>query len=468
MEDPGKVGVINVDENDFLVSKPRKWHGIPKRYILVAVAFLGFANVYALRVNLSIAIKPMSKKYDYSSTEQGVILSSFFAGYIFTQVIGGYASSRFGGKWIFGLGIFGTGIFTIFTPLAADLSIYVVVLIRVLEGLGEGVTYPSMHAIFEKWAPPLERSRLTSITYSGAYVGTIIGLPAASSLSSSSFLGGWPSVFYVFGAVAVLWIFPWIFFISSDPSTHPTISEEEKNYIVQSIHEADNVKQITIYNSIDDEVHKQDEIQKPLWLQIFVCLPFWAILVNHFCANWAFYTLLTWSPTYFTDVLDFNLKDSGFISVLPYISLNTCWILSGLVADVFITRGVAVVIVRKFFQVTAFLFAGSCLIAVGYMTKVYAAIIMLCAASGFQGFVSAGFNVNHLDIAPSRAGILMGLTNTAATIPGIIAPTLTGVILGDNEHDVDRWRIVFFIAGGFYLFGLVFYAIFASGKKQIS
>lgn len=34
---------------------------VPKRYILAGMAFLGFANVYALRVNLSVAIVSMTQ-----------------------------------------------------------------------------------------------------------------------------------------------------------------------------------------------------------------------------------------------------------------------------------------------------------------------------------------------------------------------------------------------------------------------
>ena len=53
-----------------------------------------------------------------------------------------------------------------------------------------------------------------------------------------------------------------------------------------------------------------------------------------------------------------------------------------------------------------------------------------------------------------------------ATIPGIVSPYLTGIILGDNQHDIERWRIVFFISAGVYAFGLVIWLLFASGKKQ--
>ncbi len=38
---------------------------------------------------------------------------------------------------------------------------------RVLAGVCEGVTYPSIHAIWSRWAPPLEQSRITAFAFSG-------------------------------------------------------------------------------------------------------------------------------------------------------------------------------------------------------------------------------------------------------------------------------------------------------------
>lgn len=37
-----------------------------------------------------------------------------------------------------------------------------------------------------------------------------------------------------------------------------------------------------------------------------------------------------------------------------------------------------------------------------------------------------GFLSNHIDIAPNFAGTLMALTNTVATIPGIVVPVFVG------------------------------------------
>lgn len=63
----------------------------------------------------------------------------------------------------------------------------------------QGVTFPAMHSIWAKWAPPEERSRLTTITYAGPHIGTVLSFPISALLIEYGFDGGWPSVFYVFG-----------------------------------------------------------------------------------------------------------------------------------------------------------------------------------------------------------------------------------------------------------------------------
>ena len=67
----------------------------------------------------------------------GLILGSFFFGYVITQLPGGWLGTRFGGKYLFGLGVLYTSVLTIFTPLAARHSVGMLILLRILEGLGQ-------------------------------------------------------------------------------------------------------------------------------------------------------------------------------------------------------------------------------------------------------------------------------------------------------------------------------------------
>lgn len=50
----------------------------------------------------------------------------------------------------------------------------------------------------------------------------------------------------------------------------------------------------------------------------------------------------------------------------------------------------------------------------------------------------AGFNVNHLDIAPRYASILMGLSNSVGTLSGMLCPIVVQTITKEsrNHHEL--------------------------------
>lgn len=84
----------------------------------------------------------------------------------------------------------------------------------------------------------------------------------------------------------------------------------------------------------------------------------------------------------------------------------------------------------------------------------------------FTGALSiCGYGVNHLDIAPQYASVLMGLSNTVATIPGIISPLIAGFIVTEQTN-ANQWKWIFIMTSCVYLFGCLIYWFFASGELQ--
>ena len=73
-------------------------------------------------------------------------------------------------------------------------------------------------------------------------------------------------------------------------------------------------------------------------------------------------------------------------------------------------------------------------IAAGYVKEAdhTTAMVMMTLGIGLNGFSESGFLVNPLDIAPALASVLLGVTNTAATVSGIISPTLSGFIVQNH------------------------------------
>jgi ACS family sodium-dependent inorganic phosphate cotransporter len=102
------------------------------------------------RVNMSIAILPISQQFQWTSATIGLVQSSFFWGYLLTQVAGGVWADRFGGKKVLGFGVIWWSLATIMTPIAAKISLPVLLAARACMGIGEGVAMPAMNNLLSK------------------------------------------------------------------------------------------------------------------------------------------------------------------------------------------------------------------------------------------------------------------------------------------------------------------------------
>lgn len=175
-------------------------------------------------------------EFNWSSSLQGYILSSFFYGYVVTQIPFGILSKRYGALRFLGWGMFINSVFAFMVPIAARSGGEGwLIVVRFIQGLGEGPIVPCTHAMLAKWIPPNERSRMGAAVYAGAQFGTIISMPLSGILAEYGFDGGWPSIFYVFGLVGIIWSLFFLWLVYEDPSVHPTIDEKEKKYIMTSL-----------------------------------------------------------------------------------------------------------------------------------------------------------------------------------------------------------------------------------------
>ncbi|XP_052802907.1 vesicular glutamate transporter 1-like isoform X2 [Mya arenaria] len=433
-----------------------------RRYQMAILSSIGFMLSFGIRCNMGVAIVSMTKnetsdtngdgllnqpEFTWTPETIGVVDSSFFWGYILTQVPGGYLASRYSATRIFGLAIGTSAFLNMFIPSAARIHFGVVMAVRILQGFVEGVTYPACHGIWSHWAPPLERSKLATTAFCGSYAGAVIGMPLSGILTKTL---GWQSGFYVFGAMGMVWAVVWWFLAFERPSKHPYITEHERVYIETCIGENTSVL--------------KTEMKTP-WLKFATSLPVIAIMVANFCRSWTFYLLIIEQPSYFSEVFDFDISKSGILSALPHLIMAIIVPIGGFIADFLRRRGIlSTTVVRKIFNCGGFGMEAVFLLGVGFTRNTTTAIVCLTLAVGFSGFAISGFNVNHLDIAPRYASILMGFSNGFGTIAGMLCPIITESL---TKHETaDDWERVFIIASCVHFAGVIFYAIFASGDKQ--
>ncbi|XP_076093168.1 sialin-like isoform X1 [Mytilus galloprovincialis] len=488
-----------------------------KRLCLSIVCFCGFFCLYAQRVNLSIAIVCMVKHghstnngqtldnsssiynissnftsngtiYTHSEDEtstviirstikqcpvalststlkgefvwdkqlQGVILGAFFWGYTFLQIPGGWLAERFGPRLIISIGMLLVSTLTLLTPICARISPYLLTVCRVFIGVGEATMYPGAQVLWAKWSPPEERSRLVGFSFGGCQLGNALAFPIGSLLCAYGFDGGWPSIYYVLGAVSFVWCIVWIVFVRDSPEEMPGITDIEKKYILHSLGDDED----------PDDQHHHKHTAKP-WKSILTSGAMWAILIANACGNYGAYMLLTQMPTYMKEVLKFDIKSNGVFSMIPYLLFWVFIIIAGIFADFFIAREIlSIGATRKLCCSIGMFVPAIFLVILGYMDcfKQTEAVVLLTLSMAFCGFQFSSFFINHGDIAPKFAGTLFGITNMGASVPGIIAPYVVGAITQNKKP--KEWRIAFYIAAVVYCVGAVAYIILAKGEVQ--
>lgn len=414
--------------------------GLPQRHTVVLLSFLAVFVCYIDRVNISVAIIPMAEDLGWDRGTQGLVLSSFFIGYLMLQIGGGYLADRLGGKLVLGAGVLIWSLFTVLTPPAAFLGLAVLILARIGMGMGEAVTFPSIYSLYGRWLPLSERSRAVGLTNSGIPFGTVFALIMTPYIVEAF---GWEWAFYLFGAVGVLWYLAWQRLATSRPEGHPAISAAELAHIQNGRGDGDS------------------DAPAPPWYGFLKHRAVWAIIVAHFCNNWSLYVLLSWLPTFVNQGLGVDYKSVGWFAMVPHVASFAFLNIAGTLADRWIGSGADVGRVRKVMQSIGAGGIAVALLIVGEVETAWMAILIMSVGNALGAFVTGGFAVNHMDIAPRHAGTLMGITNTAGTIPGIIGVYVSGLIL----ELTGSWALVFQVAAGVTLFGLAFFLLFSSSER---
>ena len=396
------------------------------------IALCSAANLInsADRVIFPIAIIPMTTEFHFSLSVQGWLLSAFAVGYMSSQVIGSGLGSRFGGKRVLLAAVLLWSFSTLLIPFVAP-SIPWMLFLRVLLGLGEGIGLPTIFTIFAHSIPLQERSRAFSYLVGSGTFGQTIAALICPHLP-------WQWMFFSFGASGVLWCLIFLVYYTDidDGVTSDTIP------------------------LVNNSVPRTKYIP---WMRFLTLSALWAIYTAHFAMNWTNYIIMNWLPTYLDRTLGAS-PESLSLTALPYLINSLAGISSGHWADSMIQSGTSVLKVRRVMTVIGLVGPALFLLCFCAVNSLLAAILFISLSMALCSFNSAGHLSNHADVAPNHAGVTFAVSNTIATIPGILAGPLTAELVTQSN---GRWFPVFILAALLNLVGSVVFVSQSSDKTLL-
>ncbi|KAG7197875.1 hypothetical protein KM043_016119 [Ampulex compressa] len=447
------------------------------RFLFAVMLCIANMIIYGLKVNISTAIIGMVKAkkgvgqgdwsdecpgfssagnatstdmdgpFDWTTTQQGLVVSIYFAGYLVGMFPSGYFADRFNTKNVLLICVLANGILTILVPVAANVLVLLYIL-RFLTGLLSAANLPVVNVLVGKWVVYEEKSMWVGIIYAGTSLGTVISILTSGLIMNYL---GWEAIFYIHGVLPLIWCVAFYYFFEDSPETQKYISEEERNMLVTSYgHRAPGTTKLNVP-----------------WKRIFTSVPFWALIMTNTLGNFCWYFLLTQLPLYMNKILRFDIKSNAAISCTPYLVNAFTNPLLGKILDWGRKNGYwSQTVGRKMAVFVSCIPPSIFLIVIAYIgCDRVTSTILLAASIVICGAIFVGHLCNQNDLAPNYAGILMGITNTPGTISAFILPALVGALM-ESGHTMERWRYVFWINITAQVLACIIFLVFGSAKIQ--
>lgn len=373
------------------------------RWKMIALAFVAVIITYLDRSALSYAITPLESEFGLTDTDFGFIASAFGVGYMLMTVIGGVLVDRFGARKIWSL-------FSVFWSLACAAlawagGIVWLLVFRLLLGLSEGPSFPSLTRVSADWLPVSERARALALGLAAVPFASVIGAPLVSTLVTTV---GWRYMFIILGGIGIVWALVWVVVFRDRPRELTMISTTELAWIEQGLERPERNR------------------EKTSWRFILFDR---SLLVNNyafFVFGYLLFFAITWLPGYLEQTYQIKVHAAGWFLVAPWVTATLLLLLGGVLSD-WIWR-----------KTNSFRYAHSypiwicqTLSALSFLPLLFYPSLPVAMAAitfgiGFGMMPNAAFYALNVDLARDRAATSLGVMDCGFALAGILAPLLTG------------------------------------------
>ncbi|MFF9649284.1 MFS transporter [Streptomyces sp. NPDC014622] len=346
---------------------------------------------YIDRLVINLALPSIGEEFGLDHTRQGLILSAFFLAYAVCQIPGGLLADRFGSQRMLSWAMLLWSAFTALTGTAWSFA--VLVAIRVLFGLGQGV-FPAaaMKAAVERTSPR-ERMTATGLIQSsnpfGAFAAPLITAPLIA-------LWGWRMSFF---AVAGLGVLVWVAIRMFLPPARPEASAEAPE-------QATGAGRGLLTSGV-----------------------MWRFALMFFGYGIVVWGLNSWIPSYLQSERGISLTNTGVLSAIPAAVGGLTLIVGGRVSDRLQGR-------QRLTVAPAMLVSAAAILAMFQAHSLTAFIVLLSVAMAACTFCYTPIFTLPLRTLPAGlVGTGSGMINFGCQVAGILVPVLMGYLIDHYSYD---------------------------------
>ena len=414
---------------------PKARGGGRVRWGIAGVLGVGTFVNYIDRVNLSVATPAIMKDFGLSASEMGLLSSAFLWTYAMLQIPVGSIIDRIGVAWVNRVAAFLWTVASFASAAAGGLGLLLIS--RLLLGVGEAPTIPAGWKSIGQWFPKHERGTATAIFDGCAKLSNVLGIPVMAFLVSAY---GWPAAFVFTGVLSAVYLLVWwlLYLTPQQAYARGRLGEAEYAYV----REGGGDEEAPAENSLRGTGHLLRRRKT------------WGLALGYASYTYSYYVLLTWLPGYLEKQFGVNLLQGGVYAMLPWLAAVIAqFVVGGVLMDRWLRRSGDPTRVRRVVLVLSLL-ASMSVTGAAYAESVTVALVFLSVgAAGLAISVPAGSSIVALIAPEGYAGTLGGIVNFVANLLGIAAPIVTGVVVDST----GSFSGAFIVTGAVLLAGIVCY-----------
>lgn len=416
------------------------------RWTIIGFAFFAVLISYFDRIALSYAVGPIEQAFHLTNQDFGAILSAFGIGYLFLTFVGGVLVDYFGARKVWMVFAICWGAVCLF--LASATGFIWLFSARLLLGLAEGPTFPTLNRVATDWLPVSERARALALSIAAVPFSSVVGAPLISYSMSSL---GWRGTFFVLGFLGVVWALIWYVIFRDSPAQSRHVSSLELNYIKN---EKLNVPHLA----------PQKKEVKTSWKFLLFNK---TLLINnyaYFSFGYLLFFAINWLPGYLQQTYAFQVNKAGWFLVIPWLVATLLLIVGGMISDKLWQKTGSIRIARSHVIWVCQLLSVLCFIPLLTAHSLFVAMISLSLGLGFGMMPNSVFYAMNSDLARDRAGASLGIMVCASAAAAILAPWITGFL----STKTGNFSAAFLLMMGLMLTSVVAVAFFQHPDETLA
>jgi sugar phosphate permease len=413
-------------------------------YVLLLISVM-YLITYLDRVNISTAAPAISKEFGFDKVTMGIIFSAFVWAYALFQVPGGWLSDRFGPRGVLAGVVTYWSIMTAATAAAFSGTSFIVV--RFLFGVGEAGAFPGATRAMQLWYPQRERGFVQGVTHSASRLGAAIAPPLVVLIMTQL---GWRPVFFICGAVGIVWALWWSLTYRNLPEEHVLVNKAELQRI-RGVDENGAIK--------PPPIEKQTNVP---WGTLVRSPNMWAIMCAYFTYVYCLWIFLSWLPSYLIEFRHFDLIKVGLFASLPLLAGVVGDTVGGLATDWLLKKTGSAKIGRRVVAIVGLLGCAVCIVPAALTANAYVAVYCLTGAMFFLEFTIGPSWAVPMDAGGKYSGTVSGMMNMAGNFGGALSPIVFGVLV-----QVGSWQAPFIVAAALLVIGSAVWAFWLDPDRKI-